>query len=69
MTYPEPNEIVHEPVITLRMSSMQAAWIHKVLSEHVAKDSSENAHVKMTIDDIEKEVRRIKREKALHDGE
>ena len=68
MTYPEPNAIFNEPVITLRMSSMQAAWIHKVLSEHVAKDSSENAHVKMTIDDIEEEGRRIKREKEARDG-
>ena len=49
-----------EPVVTLKLSSMQAAHLLNVLSRTICETSSENGHIKMTIMEIEEEFERLK---------
>lgn len=69
MTYPVPNKTHPEPFITVLMSTMEASWILRILRNHKPTDSSENAHMRMTIEKIEEEFRRIKDEREGSDDE
>ena len=63
MTYPTPHEQTLDPIITLKMSTLQAKWVLRTLELRLpnVESSSENGHLKMTIEEIEEEFKKIKR--------
>ena len=60
MTYPKPEDLPKDDSIHLHMSSMEASWLLHVLENHVPTSSSENGHIKMTIDSLKEEFKRKK---------
>ena len=53
MTYPQPNPLPRNTSIQINMSTMCALQLLKVLKKTKCEDSSENAHVQMTISKLE----------------
>ena len=53
MNYPTPNPFQNDSSVHIVMSSMCAIQLLKVLKRTVCEDSSENAHVQMTISKLE----------------
>ena len=62
MTYATPNPNHIPGVIVLKMSTMQAKWVLRALELRLpnVESSSENGHLKMTIEEIEEEFKKKK---------
>ena len=62
MSYPEPEKSVVEPIAILKLSMMQASHLLNILERTKPESSSENAHIKMTVDELIAEMAKIKNE-------